>query len=84
MDNPDNLRVSRPIVTTQRRPGRRSAKEANPNRYKADLKFYRDWQASGLSQREFVRERGLNHEEGVKSIGRGKHHEKKSGDNSEA
>lgn len=75
---------SKPINTTKRRPGRRNAKDADPERYKADLKFYRDWQASGLTQTEFLRGRGTNAEEGVKTLGRGKHHARKTGNNSAA
>jgi len=75
---------AKPIPSRKRRPGRRKAKEANPERYKTDLKFYQDWESSGLTQREFIRERGVDSEEGMKSLGRGKHYAKKSGINSAA
>ena len=64
--------------------GRKKAKDADPDRYKKDLKFYQDWQVSTLTQPAFVRERGVDLNEGMKSLGRGKHYAKKSGNNSVA
>ncbi len=72
---------TKPSPLKKRRPGRRKAKEADPERYKADLKFYQDWESSDLTQREFIRKRGVDPEQGMKSLGRGKHYAKKSGDN---
>jgi len=62
--------------------GRRPAAETDPQRVQQDIKLYRDWQGSGLSQKEFLRQRRIPEEEGIRSIDRGDYHAKKQGNNS--
>lgn len=64
--------------------GRPRVAEKDPKRVEAELKLYRDWRVSGLTQKKFLRERNIPENDGLLQLGRGKHYAKKSGKNKDA
>ena len=62
----------------KRRPGRPKVVDKEPRRYEADLKLYRDYSSSGVSQREFLRRLGRDDDDGMKALDRGRKHQAKA------
>ena len=71
-------------LAPKKKRGRPRVAEKDPKRVEVDLKLYRDWQVSGLTQKEFLRERNIPENDGLDQLGRGKHYAKKSGNNSDS
>lgn len=58
------------LRTKPKKRGRRQEAERDPNRVAAENKLYRDWETSGLSQSEFLRERGIDEKQGKRILDR--------------
>jgi hypothetical protein len=58
----------------KRRPGRRPIRDHDPKRFKEERAFYKRWQMSDSTQKDFVRDSGLDLKEGMKMLSRGKHY----------
>ena len=67
---------TKPMATPKNKPLRGKGRPKGGGTPQTDLKLYQDWQAAkrttGISKQEFVRERGLDPEEGFASLERGR------------
>ena len=71
-----------PSRANKQKRGRPPAIKTNPKRVKEDIKLHRDWQVSRLTKKEFLRVRGLEEDEGLQSIDRGRKHSERVGNKS--
>lgn len=62
--------------------GRPPAKSRTPGQVKSDIKLFKDWKASGFTRKQFLRKRGIEEAEGIKSIDRGRKHNSTQRNNS--
>lgn len=62
------------LTDAKRKRGRPPAKSSTPDRVKSDIKLLEDWKVSGLNRKAFLKLRGIDETEGLKTIDRGRKH----------